>query len=223
MKERKKRMGDSMRARLWLGSIVAALIVAVSLYVMMLQIEKNMLADYEKGNIYVAIKDIPKGEIVKSENYEEYFGLRQLDKSCIPQTAITQVEQVQNLVAAFPIEKGVLLTSGMFEALNDITAQMKEPVIAGFKAEDLYQVVSGVLRAGDRVHIYSVQDSGEEALIWKNVYVQQVFDNAGKIIGNDDLSTAAQRINIYMEEKDIEQFYTKLSNGALRVVKVVDY
>lgn len=220
VKEKRKRMSENIRARLWMGSIIAALVVALTVFVVMIQIEKNILTQYEKGNIYVAIKDIPKGELITAANCDEYFELRQLDKSCIPRTAISGAEQVQNLVASFPIEKGVLLTSGMFEPLNSITAQMKEPVIAGFKAEDLYQVVGGVLRAGDHIHIYSVQEEGVTVLVWQDVYVQQVFDSAGKSVSNDDNSTSSQRINIYLDKEEVEQFYTELSIGSLRVVKV---
>lgn len=218
---KKERMGEKTQARLWMGSIIAALVVAITVFVVMIQIEKNILTQYEKGNIYVAIKDIPKGELITAANCDQYFELRQLDKRCIPQTAISGAEQVQNLVASFSIEKGVLLTSGMFEPLNTITTQMKEPVIAGFKAEDLYQVVGGVLRRGDRIHIYSAKEEGETVLVWQNVYVQEVFDNAGKSVPNGDNVTSAQRINIYLDKEDVERFYTELASGALRVVKVV--
>ena len=96
-------------------------------------------------------------------------------------------------------------------------------MIAGFKAEDLYQVAGGVLRSGDRIHIYSVKEEGKEASsVWKNVFVQQVFDTSGNRISNEDSDTAAQRINIYLAEEDVERFYEQLSAGSLRAVKVCD-
>lgn len=36
----------------------------------------------------------------------------------------------------------------MLESEEQITGEMEEAVIAGFRAEDLYQAVGGVLRAG---------------------------------------------------------------------------
>ena len=110
----------------------------------------------------------------------------------------------------------------MFEKLNDITAQMSEPVVAGLRADDLYQVVGGVLRAGDRIHIYRVNEEGEAVLAWENVYIQGVFDQSGTTISNDDRNTAAQRINVYLDKKMVEAFYSWLNAGTLRIVKRED-
>ena len=96
---------------------------------------------------------------------------------------------------------------------------------AGFRAEDLYQVVGGVLRAGDRIHIYCVEQEEEEQngkLLWENVFVQQVFDRNGAAIGGDDGTTPAQRVNIYMEKERVADFYAALAQGSLRVVKAED-
>ena len=118
--------------------------------------------------------------------------------------------------------------SGIWSGTGDgteITEQMREPVIAGFRAEDLYQVVGGVLRAGDRIHIYCVEQEEEEQngkLLWENVFVQQVFDRNGAAIGGDDGTTPAQRVNIYMEKERVADFYAALAQGSLRVVKAED-
>lgn len=50
----------------------------------------------------------------------------------------------------------------MFTAVNDITKDMTQPVVAGFKADDLYQVVGGVLRSGDRINIYQVNENANK-------------------------------------------------------------
>ena len=204
----------------WAVSIAAAFLAATAVFLVMLKLEKDMLSEYEKGNIYTAVKQIPKGQVITQENYESFFEKKELDKGCIPQTAIDSPEQAQGLVAVYDIEEGVLLPEGMFEELDKIMDELENPVIAAFKAEDLYQVAGGVLRAGDRIHIYSVQDTGETFPVWKNIFVQQVFDTSGTQIPNGDFHTAASRINIYLDEKEVENFYGELSTGSLRVVKV---
>ncbi|MBR1930042.1 MAG: hypothetical protein IJ833_01010 [Lachnospiraceae bacterium] len=210
------------KEKLRMGSIVAALIASVALFVAMLQIEKRMLTEYERGTILVAAQEIPKGQLLTKENMTEYFAVKELDKECIPATALISMEQVEDMVAVTVIEEGVLLTEGMFERMNEIVGDMQEPVVAGCKAEDLYQMVGGVLRTGDRIHIYAVTEDGETKLVWQNIFVQQVFDSVGGGIANEDHSSPAQRINIYLEKKDVEQFYTALANGTLRVVKVCE-
>lgn len=209
-------------AWLWNGGIVAALIAAVAVFAVMLQLEKNVLTQYEKGTIYVVKKEIPKGQRITDNNYTEYMEPKELDKNCIPQTALNSYEQISDMVAVSKLEQGVLLTQGMFEKENLVTAAMAEPVITGFKVEDMYQVAGGTLRTGDRIHIYNVNEEGYALLTWENVFVQEVFDNSGIAIGNEDEVSAAQRVNIYMDKADVEQFYTELASGSLRAVKVCE-
>lgn len=203
------------------GGMAAALIAAVAVFAVMLQLEKSVLTKYEKGTVYVAAAEIPRGQLITAENMSLCFREKSLDKSCIPESALCSPEQVTGLTAVFDIEQGVLLTEGMFETLDDVLEEIKEPVVAGFKAEDLYQVAGGVLRAGDRIHIYSVSEEGEAELAWDNIYVQEVFDQTGIRIVNGDTVTAAQRINIYLDKKDVEAFYSELASGTLRVVRVL--
>lgn len=205
-------------SRLKTGGIIAAFLSAVAVFAVMVQMEKNILTQYEKGVIYMAATEIPGGEVITEDNYTKYFVMHQLDRTCIPASAISSPEQIDSLVAKTDIEQGVLLTEGMFEPMDEALRDMEHPVIAGFKAEDLYQVVSGVLRSGDRVNIYSVKEEGV-MLVWQDVFVQQVFDASGTAIANGDTITSAQRINVYLNKEDVEQFYGELAAGSLRVVK----
>ncbi|MCM1056588.1 MAG: SAF domain-containing protein [Firmicutes bacterium] len=212
---------EAMAGRWKAGGMAAALIAAVAVFTVMLQLEKSTLTKYEKGTVYAAAAEIPKGQMITAENLNIYFQEKSLDSSCIPESALCSPEQVTGLAAVFDIEQGVLLSEGMFEALDDVLSGMKEPVVAGFKVEDLYQVAGGVLRAGDRIHIYSVSEEGAAALAWSNVYVQEVFDQAGVRIVSGDRATSAQRINIYLDKEDVEAFYSELASGTLRAVRVL--
>lgn len=209
------------RTRLKTGGILAALAAAIAVFAVMVQLEKNALSQYEKGSVYVAQTEIPKGQLITEENYTQYFREQQLEKSCIPVSALSSPEQVCGLMAATDIGQGVLLAEGMFLEVDEILAAMEEPVIAGFKAEDLYQVVGGVLRAGDRVNVYSVKEDAVN-LVWQDVFVQQVFDASGAAVASGDETTAAQRINVYLEKAEVEVFYGELARGSLRVVKLCD-
>lgn len=219
---KKERKNQVKKTWIWNGSIAAALVAAVTVFLVMLQTEETMLQQYEKGSIFVVTAYIPEGQMITAGNFEQYMTQKELDKGMMPETALRSVEQIDGLVARYEIETGTLLTSGMFEELNQVTAQMQEPVIAGFKADDLYQVAGGILRAGDRIHIYSVDENGMAIPVWSNVFVQQVFDNTGVQISNEDTASCAQRINVYMDNADVERFYSELAAGSLRVVKACD-
>ena len=218
--ERGKRETVAGRAiKLWTGAIFAAFLAAAAVYMALLQAEKNVLSEYERAQAWVAIKEIPAGELLTEANAKEYFTSVLVDAQLVPETALESEEEANGFVAVATIEKGVLLTKGMFQPIEEITKGMQEPVVAGFKAEDLSQVVGGVLRAGDRIHVYASEEEGT-TLIWENVYVQQVFDANGHAIGNEDQETAAQRINVFLDKDEVEAFYSRLDQGSLRVVKI---
>ena len=208
--------------KVWTGSIIAAFLAAVGIFAAMLQMEKKVLSEYERGNIYVAAKEIPRGTTISEDNYEEFLCMKEVDKGIVPIAALKEPAQIKELVSVMDIDVGVLLTTGMFESQSSITEDMNQAAIAGFKADDLYQVVGGVLRTGDRINIYTVGENGMTNLIWEEVFVQQVFDSSGNSIAGGDMSSSAQRINVYMDVQDVERFYTELAQGALRVVKLCE-
>lgn len=217
MKEKRKKVKE--KRNLLPGAIILGFVLAVIVYAVMLNAEQNALKDFEKEMVCVAIREVPAGQMITNENYQEFFEFKDIDRKIIPETAVLSPEELDGLVPCYTIDIGTLLTRGMFENINEITKDMKEPVIAGFKADDLYQVVGGVLRTGDRIHIYRVSEDNETVLIWDDVYVQGVFDQAGTQIVSGDTVTAAQRINVYMDKADVEAFYSELASGTLRVVK----
>lgn len=205
------------------GAALAALISAIIVYCIMLNVEKNALSAYEKGPILVTSKDVPRGLVLTEDNVNEYFAEKEIDKQLIPEAAIIEADRLFLQMTAGELDKGTLITQSMFTNLKEIQEDMKEPVCAGFKADDLYQVVSGTLRSGDYIHIYTVDlNTGDVYLIWDNIFVKEVFDSAGVMITADDKTSAAQRVNILMEKENIEQFYSELAKGSLRVVKVIE-
>ena len=220
MKEGKAENKAFRAVKFWAGAALTAFLAAGAVFFALIQTEKTLLEGYEKGDVYLALQEIPEGQMITEKNISEYFLLASMDIKLIPETALSSPEMVTNLVAAGRIEKGVLLTQGMFQTVDELTAGMTEPVVAGFRAEDLYQVAGGTIRAGDRIHIYASEEELGTFLIWENVYVQQVFDAGGTIIESGDDTTAAQRVNIFLDRCDVEAFYTRLEQGSLRVVKI---
>jgi len=203
------------------GGMLAALCASIAVYAAMIHTEKQILSQYEKGLIYTAVKEIPKGTVLTAQNRGSFLEEKELDKNCIPDKALSGETWGEDMVAVYDIDCGTMLTSGMFETWEEITAGMQEPCLAGFKAEDLYQVAGGVLRAGDRIHIYCVSQEGETELVWDNVYVQAVFQQTGAKISCADTTTAAHRVNIYLDRKEVTRFYEALAKGSVRVVKAV--
>lgn len=203
------------------GVIIIAFIAAAITFFLLLNIEKNMLQDYEKASVWVAAGNLQESLEINVQNVEKCFVRIEMDKSQIPEYAI---EDIQNLVGsqtALMLPKGTVITAPMFRTIDTYIDNMTDPVIIGCKADDLYQVASGILRKGDFVNVYTVNDELEETyLLWEDVLIYQTFDSAGNQIAGEDMTTAAARINLLMEERYAEQFYTELHNGSLRMVKI---
>lgn len=207
-----REMSKSTKNKIWNGSILAAFIAAAAVFIIMLQAEKKVLAEYEKITVCVTIDDLPKGESITEDNILNYVQTVEIDRKIVPDTAIKNMDEITGRIAVHRIEKGSVVTRGMLESEEQITGEMEEAVIAGFRAEDLYQAVGGVLRAGDRIHIYCIdkEETAKEKPVWKNLFVQQVFDQNGNAIDSGDTTTPAQRINVYMDNGKVDNFFTEI-------------
>lgn len=203
------------------GVIIVAFVAALATFFILLQAEKNMLSEYEKEAVWCSSQQLPKGLEITQQNWQQYFVQTDIEKSKVPEKKVTDPQLLIGKLAGLEIPRGTVLTDTMFEGDEKYIASMQSPVIAGCKADDLFQFVSGVLRKGDLVHIYAVnEDLGATYLLWENVLVYQVFDTAGNLIPSEDITTPAARVNLLLEKGNAELFYNELQNGSLRVVKV---
>lgn len=207
--------------RIFPGVIVSAFLASAVTFFLLLNIEKNLLSDYEKALVWVAAEEMPRALEINNENISKYFKPAEVDKRQMPENCVGDVHGLAGSRTVLMIPKGTILSGSMFTNDEKYVKSLTEPVIVGCKAEDLYQVASGILRKGDMVNIYTVNDElGEAYLLWSDVMIYQTFDNSGNQIAAEDTTTAAARINLLMEEWYTEQFYTELHRGSLRMVKI---
>lgn len=205
----------------WPGVILVAFVAALVSFLIMLQVEKNALSAYEKVVVWCVQKELTKGTLITEQNWSEYFVQVEIDKNIAPEKMVTLPEEVWEKEAQIVVPKGAVISSTMFADMEQHVDKLQNPVVAGCKGEDLFQMVSGVLRKGDLVHIYTVDEEGQQTyLLWENVPVYQVFDAAGNVIASTDNTTPAARVNLLLEKGRTEQFYNELSNGSLRLVQV---
>lgn len=219
-KERCREPGGRMKRGLP-GVILAAFAAAAITYVVLLNVEKNALSAYEKADCWILAEALEKGTELTQDNIGIVFRQTQVDARHIPQQAVTDPWRLVGSQAVMTIPVGSMITEAMFVPAARYRAALDKPVIAGCKAEDLYQLVSGTLRGGDRIHIYTVDEElGQAYLTWDNVMVYQAFDSSGSLIPPQDTASAATRINVLLEEGNAELFYSELYRGSLRVVKL---
>ncbi len=199
------------------GLFAASLVMAAGVFAVMTYMQRMALADFEKRDIYVAAAEIPRGTVIDMDNAGDYMIIKSVDAGCIPADALCDPGDIAGLSPLIDISEGTLLTGSMFASAESVTLGMKSPVLAGFKADDLSKAVSGVLRAGDRIDIYTTDpESGEGKLLCSDVYVERGYDASGNVICD---ATAAVMFNIYLESSQAEGFYEGLKTGSLYVVR----
>ncbi len=215
------RRKDPKRAnRIQTGSILAALVAAIAIFAVMLHAERSVMADFEKREVILAAVTIPKGMELTEENLKNYTRVVTVDAGGVSADAVTDPAELAGLLSECDIEPGTLLNRSMFRSVPEITRGMREPVLVGIKAEDLYQAVGGILRAGDRIHVYvEEEETGAVNLRWENLYVAASFDSAGNQV-EAGTESAALRFNVYLDREEVAEFYREITSGNLRIVKV---
>lgn len=223
-KGKKQKDPDKKRPVLpWI--VLGCLVAALAVYGAAIHIQTQILSAYDKGTVYTASASMAAGDVMGADEAAGKVAPIEIAAGAVPADAVTDPAQLADSAARYDIEPGTILCLSMFETVDDMVAGMKEPVIAGFRSEDIYQVVGGVLRAGDTISIYTIDNVAEigtaeyvGTLRWDNVRVQEVFDSSGIAISSTDGTTPASRVNVYMEKGEVEEFYAKLAQGSLRVV-----
>ena len=201
--------------------ILIAFVAAIGTFFLLLHIEKNALSAYEKTQVWVSKAQLVKGLEITETGWVDCFEQIEIDKNKIPANLIVHPQELIGMQTVMEIPAGSIVTSPMFSGEEAYVAGLYNPVVAGCKGDDLFQLVSGVLRKGDLVNLYTVNEELEETyLLWEKVMVYQVFDTAGNSISSEDTTTPAARVNLLLEEGYAEQFYKELSQGSLRMVKL---
>lgn len=203
------------------GVILVAFLASVATFFLLLNMEKEALRDYEKVEVWMTGCQLAKGMEMTEGSVTQCLVLTEVDKAKVPGELVEDPFLLVGKRTEIELPAGTILSPAMFSEEDTYIESLYNPVIAGCKGDDLFQLVSGVLRKGDFVHIYTVNEElGETYLLWENIMVHQSFDASGNAIASEDIATPAARVNLLLEEGYTEQFYNELNAGSLRLVKV---
>lgn len=207
-----------------------ALIVAVVLYFVMIHAEKTALSDYEKAPVIITKSEVPINMVITEDNVDKYFEEISFDKKFIPEDSIADKTLLYGKAPCFTMDNGTFITNGMFKNINEYINSMEDPRVAAIMVNDLSQIVGGVIRAGDTIDIYVINEKKEESMInieeekplFTNIYVYEAFDATGIKIDNDDNTSVCQMVNVLYENSEIYDFYKELAKGTVYIVKHID-
>lgn len=206
------------KGKVW--PVVLCLLLAVGVFALLLNVETRQLAQYEKGNVVVAIAEVADGTEITEKNLEELFAVEERPLADIPDAAYLKAEDLLGQYTQSGIDTGSMITKSM---LGELRKNYGDCVLLGINMEALAQSVAGTLRAGDLVDIYTViVDEEKNILVEKalgNVTIERSYTSAGAAILKEDKDSIAQYITIPVNKDAVGLFYQAIENRRIEVVK----
>lgn len=208
----------SRQGKVW--PIVLCLLLALGVFALLLNVEARQLAQYEKGNVVVAIADIPEGLEITEKNLGELFAVKERPLTDIPDAAYVKTEELIGQYARSGMDNGSIITKSM---LGELRKDFDDSVLLGVNMQALAQSVAGTLRAGDVIDIYTVKiEEDKQVLVEKalaNVTIERSYTSSGTAILKEDDTSIAQYITIPVHKDAVGMFYQALENRRIEIVK----
>lgn len=209
------------------GALILGVIVSIVVFAVMLNVEKNIMVNYEKGNVVLAKVDVPEGILITEKNVSNYFYVTEREQNTIPGTVFTDIKDLEGKIIMSNIGKDIMVSKTTAVNYDENILKTKDMVQISFETDKISQMVNGTLRQGDYISIYKIETIKEENLetrtecytkpVWQNVFVYEVFDENGNKISNDDAITPAKLITVLVSQADITEFYTDFTSDTVRI------
>ncbi len=205
--------------------ILIVIVIAAAIFGILVAVEKNAVSKYERVEMAVAVKEVPKGTKLTEENVSEYFEMRKCDASLDTQYNIKELGELEGRYSSRQIYADTIVHAYDFSDSDFKNESVKEKVMVSFGVGSLADSLSGTLRMGDVVNIYVVNaQTGEiSALTEYAVIIEEAFDSSGILIGAGDKTSIATNFNIGVDKQDESAFYEMMATGNVKVVKVDEY
>lgn len=200
--------------------IITCLIFAVVIFVILVNVEKNMMKQYEKISVVVCKENISEQSDITKKNKKDYFKVVQVPKNIVPENVYKSLKEVPSGLTTKNIYKKEILIKDDIKSSKSFVKDIEDPVITSISIKSLDKAVGGVLRRGDRVDISIItDDSGSKSLLLSNVYIIEAMNSSGEKLTKDK-KEAATIFNIIVNKDDAQMLKEVVnSNKDLTLVK----
>lgn len=207
------------RVMLVVKTVAIPLVLAATLVVALyLAMQTKFEADSLKESVLVMKEQVSANTKVTKADADKYFSQVAVELTAIPSTAY---KSLNDLPESFYI-KDSMAKNQMVVKSNIATA---DPVmdkyrsgyeVTSFAAQSYDFSVNGSLRHGDIVDVYAVNPATETLqLMAENVYVDQVYDNSGNKINDDE--GVATSFTVWVTPEEVEQINTAVVYGGIQM------
>ena len=206
--------------------ILISIAMAVIIFVLLLVIASSILDTGETKEVYRASKDIEKGTKITSNNINTYFEKKNYPVDDIPANHIVEPNELLDVyIIKDYVAKDIVTKEGLSKQ-EDIIAGIKNPIEVSISVSSIDSVVGGIIREGDFVNIYVVEDDkdfGKVATkIIDNCYIVKAMDGSGVEITRDKKDVVTSLFNIIIPMEKEKEFNEVLASGNMRMSKILE-
>lgn len=200
------------------------------LYAALVMLQASLVNDFKEYEVtaFVPVRQIPANTYITEQNVKELFTPAVRDSRTLPSDYITDTAALEGQYTAKMLEPMEIVCQSGFQSLS-MAQDMKEPVEVSFQVSSYDQAVGGVLREGDRINLSVVRTEEEKETtvqkIVERTYVTRAFSGAGvelKRESAEEANTPATILNIYIPKEQEGAFHKAISEGTLRISRVVE-
>ena len=199
--------------------VLPALFAGIVVCGLYLSMQNKLEAASLKGQVLVMKENVAANIYVKAEDMDKYFETVAVEKTAIPTSAYSTVSDLPK--DGFYIDRAMTKSQMVLQTdilIKDLVMDKYKAgyEITSFAAESFDDSVNGSLRKGDIVDVYAVDPATEMlTLMAENVYVSEVYDNAGKKITEDD--GVATSFTVWVTPEEVESINTAVVYGGIQM------
>lgn len=196
--------------------LIFAGIIVCALYLAM---QNKLEAESLKGQVLVMKENVAENTFVKADEADKYFETISVELTAIPECAYKSIGELPK--NGFYVEnKMTKLQMVMKDDIADKDLVMDKYKsgyeITSFPAESFDGGVNGSLRKGDIVDVYALNPDTELLeLFAENVYVSEVYDNAGNRITEPD--GVATSFTVWVTPEEVENVNLAVVYGKVQI------
>lgn len=215
------------KKKLWKGKITGitiGFVLTLTLFFVLIFIQREMLKDTEKTTIVLANRTIIAGTVITKENASEY--LKEVEVSntlVIPETYHSKGELIGKYVNR-TVSDNEIIYDGLLWSEAETLRQYENPIELSLRIGEEAAAVAGTIRKGDIVNIYAEleDEDGNQSfeLISEKILVNEVYDKNTELIAVSDKESVALTFTFYLEQENVSDLLDKLTEKDIFVVKV---
>ncbi|MEG1640534.1 MAG: hypothetical protein RR284_06380, partial [Ruthenibacterium sp.] len=218
-------------------TIVIGIIVAFIAFVTLTVIQSSILNQENKVEALQLTTDVQSGTKITEQNVDLLFHPARVSESLVPSNYVSSKSSLLGkFVSKDYVAKDILTKEGVSDIQANYAASIENPVEIAFSLGDLGEVVGGIVREGDFVNIYGLEqvttkgdgkDTDESIKISKDytfqhIYVTKAFSSDGvRVLSDASAVTPTTLFNIILSDADAKIFSEMVQNCILRVAKIL--